>query len=146
MITLTDAQVGEIAKTGQLTTTKMFEGAEIIKKLNMKIAGTYKSDKKEPKAEEKVDEQANGLKDKNKVWDVDMDGLNREQKKKLRKKLAAKRRKANKGDQTATDIDKDEQADNEEEADKEEEESKQDKKVMADISNEVDKKADEKKQ
>jgi serine/threonine-protein kinase SRPK3 len=41
VICLRDDEVEEIAKTGQLTTTKMFNNkADIIKKLNMKIAGT----------------------------------------------------------------------------------------------------------
>lgn len=40
VICLRDDEVLEIAKTGQLTTTKMFEHQDIIKKINMKIAGT----------------------------------------------------------------------------------------------------------
>ena len=40
VIGLRDDEVNEIAKTGQLTTTKMFQGADFIKKLNMKVAGT----------------------------------------------------------------------------------------------------------
>jgi serine/threonine-protein kinase SRPK3 len=41
VICLRDDEVDEIARTGQLTTTKMFNNkADIIKKLNMKIAGT----------------------------------------------------------------------------------------------------------
>lgn len=40
VISLKDSEVEEIAKTGQLTTTKMFQQSDAIKKLNMKIAGT----------------------------------------------------------------------------------------------------------
>ena len=42
VICLRDDEVKEIASTGQLTTTKMFQNksAEIIRKLNMRIAGT----------------------------------------------------------------------------------------------------------
>ena len=40
VIGLKDSEVAEIAKTGQLTTTKMFKQSDAIKKLNMKIAGT----------------------------------------------------------------------------------------------------------
>jgi len=40
VICLRDDEVKEIAKTGQLTTTKMFDKGDHIKKLNMKVAGT----------------------------------------------------------------------------------------------------------
>jgi serine/threonine-protein kinase SRPK3 len=40
VICLRDDEVKEIANTGQLTTTKMFNKSDNIKKLNMKIAGT----------------------------------------------------------------------------------------------------------
>ena len=40
VICLREDEVLEIAKTGQLTTTKMFEHQDIIKKINMKVAGT----------------------------------------------------------------------------------------------------------
>jgi serine/threonine-protein kinase SRPK3 len=40
VICLKDQQVKEIAKTGQLTTTKMFDKNDVIKRINMKIAGT----------------------------------------------------------------------------------------------------------
>jgi hypothetical protein len=40
VIGLRDDEVNEIAKTGQLTTTKMFQNGDFIKKLNMKVAGT----------------------------------------------------------------------------------------------------------
>lgn len=51
----------------------MFNKADIIKRVNMKIAGTLPE---EPKKEEE-----------GKVWDVNMDGLTAKQKKNLRKKL-----------------------------------------------------------
>jgi hypothetical protein len=40
VICLREDEVNEIAKTGQLTTTKMFEHQDIIRKINMKVAGT----------------------------------------------------------------------------------------------------------
>ena len=43
VICLKDSEVAEIAKTGQLTTTKMFQQSDAIKKLNMKIAGTLQT-------------------------------------------------------------------------------------------------------
>mmetsp|Transcript_17712 Transcript_17712/g.16949 ORF Transcript_17712/g.16949 Transcript_17712/m.16949 type:complete len:102 (-) Transcript_17712:810-1115(-) len=39
VICLRDDEVREIAKTGQLTTTKMYGNAETIKRINAKIAG-----------------------------------------------------------------------------------------------------------
>jgi serine/threonine protein kinase len=43
VICLREDEVLEIAQTGQLTTTKMFEHQDIIKKINMKIAGTLQT-------------------------------------------------------------------------------------------------------
>lgn len=43
VICLRDDEVREIAGTGQLTTTKMFDSQDIIKRVNMKIAGTLVS-------------------------------------------------------------------------------------------------------
>jgi hypothetical protein len=40
VIGLREDEVTEIARTGQLTTTKMFQNGDFIKKLNMKVAGT----------------------------------------------------------------------------------------------------------
>jgi serine/threonine-protein kinase SRPK3 len=40
VISLRDDEVQEIAKTGQLTTTKMFNKGDHIKRINMKVAGT----------------------------------------------------------------------------------------------------------
>jgi serine/threonine-protein kinase SRPK3 len=78
VITLREDEVREIASTGQLTTTKMFNKADIIKRINMKIAGTLPSDAA----------QKNGTADDDKkVWDVNMEGLTAKQKKNLRKKL-----------------------------------------------------------
>ena len=64
-----------------------------MKKLNMKVVGTTLAPTKmdEGVEESKKDEP----REDGRVWaDVNMDGLTREQKKKLRKKLAHKRRKA----------------------------------------------------
>ena len=81
VICLRDDEVREIAHTGQLTTTKMFDKSDIIKKINMKIAGTLKNVEKkdQPKEEE--------TKEGGKVWDINMEGLTSKQKKNLRKKL-----------------------------------------------------------
>ncbi len=56
VISLRDDQVNEIAKTGQLTTTKMYENSEHIKKLNMKVAGTWKPAVVEKKPVEEEEE------------------------------------------------------------------------------------------
>lgn len=64
----------------------MFNQADWIKKLNMKVAGTLQEQQK----------PAPGPKEDNRVWtEVNMEGLSREQKKKLRKKLQRKRKKLN---------------------------------------------------
>jgi hypothetical protein len=39
VITLRDDEVAEIAKTGQLTTSKLFNKGEHIKRINQKLAG-----------------------------------------------------------------------------------------------------------
>ena len=84
VICLRDDQVREIAKTGQLTTTKMFSNGETIKRINMKIAGTLpqETQKSEQQKEAAID-QSNAAK----VWEVNMTGLTAKQKKNLRKKL-----------------------------------------------------------
>lgn len=46
VVGLRDDEVAEIARTGQLTTTKMFNQADHVKKLNMKVAGTLVKPKK----------------------------------------------------------------------------------------------------
>lgn len=94
VICLKDSEVAEIAKTGQLTTTKMFQQNESIKKLNMKIAGTLQTttsatapSKKEKKLTSKQS-QASLF-----ASDYDMEGMTAKQKKNLRKKLYRKRKK-----------------------------------------------------
>jgi len=69
VICLRDDEVKEIAKTGQLTTTKMFNKGDHIKKLNMKVAGTLANPKvnNQNKDSEAAEHQ--------KVWDINMDGL-----------------------------------------------------------------------
>lgn len=90
VICLRDDEVKEIAHTGQLTTTKMFNGkAEIIKKLNMKIAGTLPIQKSNVGDKKELTEEEQNLNS----WNVNMDGLTSKQKKNLRKKLQRKRRK-----------------------------------------------------
>ena len=84
VISLRDDEVQEIAKTGQLTTTKMFNKGDHIKRINMKVAGTLvnpiNSDSRRLEQAEVKDEEG-------KVWDVNMEGLTAKQKKNLRKKL-----------------------------------------------------------
>ena len=93
VICLRDDEVEEIAKTGQLTTTKMFNNkADIIKKLNMKIAGTLPEQKKTEEPV-KTASAAAQEEEKDKVWEVNMEGLTAKQKKNLRKKLQRQRRK-----------------------------------------------------
>lgn len=56
VIGLRDDEVEEIYKTGQLTSTKMFNKNEHIKILNMKVAGTFvKSNKNNSKKQENDD-------------------------------------------------------------------------------------------
>ena len=50
VIGLRDSEVEEIAKTGQLTTSKMNKNGDFMKKLNMKVAGTLEVTKKPPPA------------------------------------------------------------------------------------------------
>lgn len=81
VICLKDSEVAEIAKTGQLTTTKMFQqGAENIKKLQMKVAGTLPP-KPKPEANSNTDKPAN--------WD----SLTTKQRKNFKKKLQKKKKK-----------------------------------------------------
>ena len=47
VIGLKESEVAEIAKTGQLTTTKMNKNGDHMKKLNMKVAGTLPIKKKD---------------------------------------------------------------------------------------------------
>jgi serine/threonine-protein kinase SRPK3 len=87
VICLRPDEVEEIAKTGQLTTTKMFNNkADIIKRLNMKVAGTLPGIK--PNGATEVTKEGNEEeKEEGKVWEVNMEGLTAKQKKNLRKKL-----------------------------------------------------------
>jgi serine/threonine-protein kinase SRPK3 len=96
VICLRDDEVGEIYKTGQLTTTKMGNN-DHIKKINMKVAGTLKPKKESKESPSKNTDtmsecQSSGT--NNEVWDPKLfEGLNSKQKKNLRKKLQRKRRK-----------------------------------------------------
>jgi len=82
VINLRDDEVIEIAKTGQLTTTKMYEHQEIIKKINMKIAGTLPAQEAPLEEEEEKEEpHANN------------DGLTAKQRKNQKKKEQRKRKK-----------------------------------------------------
>lgn len=108
VIGLRDEEVAEIAQTGQLTTTKMFEGGDHNRKLNMRVAGTLpinqtkrvskKEQKQDPSEEEKAADMAKA-----------MEGMTAKQKKNFRKKQARKRKKAEQSRVTSQlDISKDE--------------------------------------
>ena len=81
VISLKDSEVQEIARTGQLTTSKMFDKAEIVKKLNMKIAGTLQNERKQQCPREERG---------NRDWNLNLEGLSRKEKKKLKKKIRQK--------------------------------------------------------
>lgn len=82
VICLREDEVIEIAQTGQLTTTKMFEHQDIIKKINMKIAGTL------PVAPTIAPQtQAAAAPVEQEEAPVNTDGLTSKQKKNLKKKL-----------------------------------------------------------
>ena len=88
VICLKDSEVAEIAKTGQLTTTKMFQQSESIKKLNMKIAGTLITPKAKPQKKQQLQSQNSLF-----ASEIDTEGMTAKQKKNLRKKLYRKRKK-----------------------------------------------------
>lgn len=85
VICLRDDEVIEIAKTGQLTTTKMFEHQEIIKKINMRIAGTLPA-QEAPLVVEEMEEE------KEEPHAIN-DGLTAKQRKNQKKKEQRKRKK-----------------------------------------------------
>lgn len=66
----------------------MFNKSDIIKRLNMKIAGTLVQPAQPTASEEQKQEEE----EKAKVWEVNMEGLTAKQKKNLRKKLQRKRK------------------------------------------------------
>ncbi len=88
VICLREDEVNEIAKTGQLTTTKMFEHQDIIRKINMKVAGTLTTTtnvaEPEPQAKEPTATETNSQ---------IPDGLTAKQRKNLKKKLQRKKKK-----------------------------------------------------
>lgn len=93
VICLRDDEVVEIAQTGQLTTTKMFEHQDIIKKINMKIAGTLQTQPAaaqmqaaSPAAPAEKEQEAPSTPSKN-------DGLTAKQRKNLKKKAQRKKKK-----------------------------------------------------
>ena len=87
VVCLKDSEVAEIAKTGQLTTTKMFQQSDAIKKLNMKIAGTLQQPK--DLTLNKQSQSSTSLF----ASEFDTEGMTAKQKKNLRKKLYRKRKK-----------------------------------------------------
>ena len=120
VIGLRDSEVAEIAKTGQLTTTKMFQQSEAIKKLNMKIAGTLQQQKEDLTLKQQPESSTSLF-----ASEIDTTGMTAKQKKNLRKKLYRKRKKLeqsqnnSKLDLTSESIDTAEQksADNDDNAD-----------------------------
>lgn len=82
VIGLRDEEVAEIAQTGQLTTTKMFDGHDHNRKLNMRVAGTLPTNTK--RATKKTAEK----KDPEPEIDLQkaMEGMTAKQKKNFRKK------------------------------------------------------------
>lgn len=87
VIGLREDEVSEIARTGQLTTTKMFhENAEYIKKLNMKVAGTL-----DPSAKQAAPQ----------LPMPSMEGLTKKQKQNLKKKMQKKRKKLEQSQMTS---------------------------------------------
>ena len=88
VIGLKDHEVAEIAKTGQLTTTKMNVNGDHMRKLNMKVAGTLPITKK-AKAEA-APSTSSFLADS-----VSFEGLTAKQRKNMKKKIARKRKKLN---------------------------------------------------
>ena len=87
VIGLKPSEVAEIAKTGQLTTTKMHKNGEFIKKLNMKVAGTLPSKEKKKTEEPKSDLPSF------RYQDHSFEGMSAKQRKNLKKKLNRKRKK-----------------------------------------------------
>ena len=75
VIGLKESEVAEIAKTGQLTTSKMNKNEDHLKKLNMKVAGTLPITKK-VKAAEAAPSTSSFLADS-----VSMEGLTAKQRK-----------------------------------------------------------------
>jgi len=88
VIGLREEEVAEIARTGQLTTTKMFEQSESVRKLNMKVAGTLS------KAKEEENKNGPGGNPTSDLYaDVNFEGMTTKQKRNLKKKLRQKRKK-----------------------------------------------------
>lgn len=68
VISLRDDEVHEIAKTGQLTTTKMFNKGDHIKRINMKVAGTLVN----PLNSEQRQVESSAKDEEDKVWEINM--------------------------------------------------------------------------
>lgn len=94
VICLRDDETREIAKTGQLTTTKMYGNAETIKRINQKIAGTLILPSQPEKKEGVL--SADHKQECNTQKSIDTENLTAKQKKNLRKKLQRQRKKQNK--------------------------------------------------
>jgi len=137
VIGLRDEEVAEIAQTGQLTTTKMFDGADHNRKLNMRVAGTLPTNggRVNRKAEEKKQQES----EEEKAIELakQMEGMTAKQKKNFRKKQARKRKKAEQSRITHSQLDV-----SEEKAEKYEEEEG-DLDIDLDINIDVDLKAKE---
>jgi serine/threonine-protein kinase SRPK3 len=90
VICLREDEVIEIAKTGQLTTTKMYEHQDINRKLNMKIAGTLQKPKTTVPAPEAPQVQEPAKVERQETVN---DGLTAKQRKNQKKKQQRKKKK-----------------------------------------------------
>lgn len=98
VIGLKASEVAEIAKTGQLTSTKMQKN-ELLKKLNMKVAGTL------PPKEKKNTEEPKSDLPSFRYQDHSFEGMSAKQRKNLKKKLNRKRKKMEQSqNQSGTDL------------------------------------------
>lgn len=92
VIGLRDDETREIAKTGQLTTTKMYGNAETIKRINQKIAGTLilpqQPEKKDSLSQQEEQSVTTEQKEKE-----PLENMTAKQKKNLRKKMQRLRKK-----------------------------------------------------
>ena len=108
-ICLRDEEIGEIKKTGQLTTTKMGKN-NYIQNMNMKVAGTignYLSQKVNQDTGE-LEDMEKKAKENKEVYDQKLfEGLTSKQKKNLRKKLQRQKKKKDRLDnsQIASSVD-----------------------------------------
>lgn len=109
VICLRDDEVREIAKTGQLTTTKMQEHQDVMRKINMKIAGTLTQPVAPPAPSTVV---AAPIAEQPKASEPIDDGLTAKQRRNQKKKQQRKKKKQNEkaGEQQALSDDESEKS------------------------------------